>query len=96
MESRIQDALSYMHDNPGLKIAVVAREFGVPRGRIRSRVARFQPKKGLPAHNTRLTIPEEKALCRYIDRLDRVNLAVRVEFIIHAANQILWERSSLA
>ncbi|KAM4067518.1 DDE superfamily endonuclease [Hirsutella rhossiliensis] len=36
---------------------------------------------------------QEKALCRYIDRLDNVNLAVRVEFVTDAANCILRERS---
>ena len=52
------------------------------------------PKKGLPAHNTKLTEPEEKALCRYIDRLDALNLAVRPEFVTDAADTILRERSS--
>jgi hypothetical protein len=44
--------------------------------------------------NLKLTEPEEKALCRYIDRLDHLNLAVRPEFITDAANAILQARSS--
>jgi hypothetical protein len=44
--------------------------------------------------NLKLTEPEEKALCRYIDRLDHLNLAVRPEFVTDAANAILPARSS--
>jgi hypothetical protein len=44
--------------------------------------------------NLRLTGPEEKALCRYINRLDRLNLAIRPEFIIDTVNTILQVYSS--
>jgi hypothetical protein len=94
MESRIQEAVAYIGDNPEAKIATVAREFGVSRGRLRSRIEGYLPKKGLPAANKRLSDPEEKALCLYIDRLDRINLSVRPEFITSAANYILKERAS--
>jgi hypothetical protein len=39
MESRIQDALKYIQENPGVKVGTVAREFGVPYGRLRYRLA---------------------------------------------------------
>ncbi|KJZ69200.1 hypothetical protein HIM_11400 [Hirsutella minnesotensis 3608] len=73
--------------------ATVAREFGVPSGRLRYRLQGRPPKAGQEAKNTRLSRPEEKALCRYIDRLDHINLAVRAEFVTDAANHILCERS---
>ena len=94
MELRVEEALRYIGDFRDAKIATVAREFGVPRFRLRNRLAGRPPKKGQPATNTKLTRPEEKAICRYIDRLDRINLAVRAEFITDAANTILRERSS--
>jgi len=94
MELRVEEALRYIGDFRDAKIATVAREFGVPRFRLRNRLAGRPPKKGQPATNTKLTKPEEKAICRYIDRLDRINLAVRAEFITDAANTILHERSS--
>jgi hypothetical protein len=94
MESRIQDALKYIQENPGVKVGTVAREFGVPYGRLRYRLEGRLAKKGQPAKNTKLSRPEEKALCRYIDCLDRINLAVRVEFVTSAANYILQERAS--
>lgn len=93
MEARIQEALEYIDNFSGAKVATVAREFGVPSGRLRYRLEGRQPKAGQEAKNTRLSRPEEKALCRYIDRLDHINLAVRVEFVTDAANHILRERS---
>ena len=53
-----------------------------------------KPKKGRPAANTKLSREEETAICHYIDRLDRINLAVRPQFITDAANYILKLRSS--
>lgn len=96
MESRIQDALQYLEQFPATKIATVAREFGVPRGRLLRRLEGRPPKKGRPAANTKLSASEERALCNYIDRLDRINLAVRPEFVTDAANCILRERTPLA
>ena len=93
MEARIQGALKHIDNFSGAKVATVAREFGVPRGRLRYRLQGRPPKIGQRAKNTRLSRPEEKALCRYIDRLDHINLAVRVEFVTDAANHILRERS---
>ena len=92
MESRIQEAIQYLDDFPDAKVATVAWEFGVPRNRLRSRLEGHLPKKGRPNINTKLSAAEEKALCRYIDRLDSINLAVRAEFVVDAANYILQER----
>ncbi|KXX73119.1 Jerky protein [Madurella mycetomatis] len=96
MESRIQEALQYINENPGAKTARVALEFGVPRPRLRRRLDGIGPKAGRPATNKKLLPAEEVALCRYIDRLDCLNLAVRPAFITAAANYILLESSSQA
>ena len=42
---------------------------------------------------TKLLDSEVSAICRYVVRLDRINLAVRAEFITDAANYILRQRS---
>ncbi|ROT34613.1 hypothetical protein SODALDRAFT_286172, partial [Sodiomyces alkalinus F11] len=42
--------------------------------------------------NLKLLEPEEKALYRYIDRLNYINLTVRPEFITNAINAILEAR----
>ncbi|KAM4058213.1 DDE superfamily endonuclease [Hirsutella rhossiliensis] len=96
MEARIQEALRYIEHFSGAKVATVAREFGVPRNRLRYRLEGRPPKTGRPATNLKLSRPEEAALCRYIDRLDNINLAVRPEFVTDAANHILHQRSGQA
>ncbi|KAM4067464.1 Tc5 transposase DNA-binding domain-containing protein [Hirsutella rhossiliensis] len=96
MEARILEAMQYIGDVPDAKVANVARQFGVPRNRLRYRLEGRPPKVGRPATNMKLSRPEEAALCRYIDRLDNVNLAVRPEFVTDAANNILRERSGQA
>ncbi|KJZ70720.1 hypothetical protein HIM_09904 [Hirsutella minnesotensis 3608] len=96
MESRTREAVQYIRDVPGAKIASVAREFGIPRNRLRSRLQGHHPKAGRPAANLKLSRPEEAALCRYIDRLDNMNLAVRPGFVTDATNNILRERSGQA
>ncbi|KJZ69725.1 hypothetical protein HIM_10894 [Hirsutella minnesotensis 3608] len=96
MEARIQEALQYIGDFPDAKVAKVAREFGVPRNRLRYRLEGRPPKSGRRATNLKLSQPEETALCLYIDRLDNINLAVRPEFVTDAANHILHERSGQA
>ncbi|KAK3301552.1 uncharacterized protein B0H64DRAFT_383969 [Chaetomium fimeti] len=54
------------------------------------------PMAGRPATYSRLSGPEEVVLCRYIDRFDRINFAVRTGFVTDAANYILAQRCSCA
>lgn len=98
MESRIQEALAYLADFPHAKVATVAREFGVSRDRlqVRRRLAGIGPLESRPVTNTKLTAPEEVAVCRYIDRLDAINLAVKPAFVTDVANYILASRASPA
>ncbi|KJZ69554.1 hypothetical protein HIM_11047 [Hirsutella minnesotensis 3608] len=96
LEARVQMAKEYLDKNPDAKLATIAREFEVPRGRLRSRLQGRSSLTDSQPTNTKLSKPEEDALCRYVDRLDSVNLAVRREFIVDAANRILRERSGKA
>ncbi|KJZ68083.1 hypothetical protein HIM_12526 [Hirsutella minnesotensis 3608] len=93
MEAKVKSAVEYIERFPCAKVTSLAREFGVPRGRLRYRLQGRSAKTGQKATNTKLSRPEEAALCRYIDRLDAINLAVRAEFVADAANCILRERS---
>ncbi|OAQ57362.1 DDE superfamily endonuclease [Pochonia chlamydosporia 170] len=92
MEGNIQEALRYIEGFPRAKIATVAREFGVPRGPLSYRLEGRTTLSDRPPTHAKLTAPNEKALCRYIDRLHRINLAMRAEFVTDAANTILEER----
>ncbi|KJZ70102.1 hypothetical protein HIM_10505 [Hirsutella minnesotensis 3608] len=94
IEERLKAALEYLDRYSGSKIAKVARDFDVPRLRLLRRLEGRGPKNGNPEFHTKLSKAEETALCRYIDRLDNINLAVRREFIQDTANCILKARAS--
>lgn len=82
-----------MEENPGAKVARVAKEFEIPRTRLR--IDCTGPRAGLRAHNTKLSKEEEVAICRYINRLDTANFAIRPAFVTDAANCILKEGSAV-
>ena len=92
-EARLSEAQEYMKQNPEAKVRTVAKEFGVTRGQLRSRVNGHSSPLEESSFNTKLSYEEEKALCRYIDRLDAINLHVRREFVVDAANAILREKA---
>ena len=96
IEFRVKDALEYLQMHPSTKPTTVARQFSIPRSRLLRRLDGIPPRAGIPATNTKLSKPEESALCRYIDRLDRINLPTRKTFIRDTANFILRARASRA
>jgi hypothetical protein len=92
-ESRIQEALEYLSLFPETTLSEAARKFEVPRTTLSNRSKDAQPRKGRAATHMLLT-KEEIAIYRYIDRLNKINLAVRPEFVADAAITILKARSS--
>jgi hypothetical protein len=92
-EDRPRDALDYLEQNSEAKVATIAKEFGVACSQLRSRLNSRPPLNDLSSINTKLAYAEEKAFCRYIDRLDAINLHVRQEFVVDAVNTILRERA---
>ena len=69
---------------PQNEVTQVAKQFGVPRNRLRFRLKGGKPKTELKPVNKKLYEPEEQAICKYIDHLDKINLAVRAEFVTEA------------
>ncbi|KAF5132924.1 hypothetical protein E5D57_003546 [Metarhizium anisopliae] len=94
IEKRVNDAIQYLNTNPTAKKRAVAKKFNISRQRLDRRVSGILPKFGRHARNAKLSEPEEVALCRYIDRLDKMNLSIRKEFIRDAANLILRGQAS--
>jgi hypothetical protein len=95
MESRIQETIEHLVRYPKALVAKVAQEFSVSRPLTLESSRGVPPKIGHAGINLKLTKPEEKALCRYIDRLNHlINLAVWPKFITDAANAILQARST--
>ena len=94
VKAKITNALVYIEQNPDAKVIAVAKEFKVNRGVLRSRLNGHLPPGQENSRNTKLMAQEEKALYRYIDRLNTINLYVQKEFIIEAANIILRDKAS--
>jgi hypothetical protein len=93
MENQLRNAVAYLQANLYAKITTVTREFVVPKYKLRNRLNGTPPRKGIPITNTKLSRPKEKAIYKYIDRLNGTNLTIRVEFITTVTNTILRERS---
>ena len=89
LEEVIQDALGELElcDKP--KIAVVARNHGVPYQRLRARWKGRPSKLNHPGANKRLSIEQEAALCQYLDRLDEMGTPAKMPMIESCANSIL-------
>ena len=64
------------------------------RFRLWNRINGIRPRKGRQASYKKLSDLEETTLYRYIDRLDRANLAIRVIYVTDMANYILASRAS--
>jgi hypothetical protein len=93
IELHVKDVLEFLQMHPSAKPTTVARQFSIPRARLLRRLDGITLCPGIPATNTKLSGPEESALCRYIDRLDRINLPTRKVFIRDTANYILQARA---
>ncbi|KJZ68702.1 hypothetical protein HIM_11903 [Hirsutella minnesotensis 3608] len=96
MDSHLEKAIQYTRDFPEASIRSVAKKFGIGHTTLRYRLQRQTSKIPRTAPNKKLSVAEEKAICRYIDRLDSINLAVRPEFIVDAANAILRAKAPAA
>lgn len=91
LEARIQEAVLAYQQKSEPNISSIAREFQVPYQRLRHRLQGIKAQKGLPGQHHKLSDAQETALCRYIDRLDRINLSIQNELVRDAANHILSE-----
>ncbi|RYC61504.1 hypothetical protein CHU98_g4725 [Xylaria longipes] len=89
MEQNVQNAVDYVSRFPTAKIATVARQYGITRAVLRNRLAGRGGPNRPPPTNLKLNPVEERAICNYIDQLDRISPAARAEFIREAANRIL-------
>ena len=96
VELCVNEALEYLGMYPDAKPTTVVRQFAIPHAWLLHRLDSIPPRTGIPATNTKLSKLEESALCRYIDRLDHINLPTRKAFIQDTANLILQAKASRA
>ena len=71
IEDRISEAIQSLDNQRKPNIAKTARDFRVPRSRLRNRWNGRQPKSQVVAHNRTLSEAQELAICQYLDHLDR-------------------------
>lgn len=92
MASSIEDAIAFHLASPSTPLRQVAKTFHVSNSTLQYRVSNaFKGQQRIGAGRLLLEA-EEKAICNYIERLDKVNLAVRPEFVADAANNLLQAR----
>lgn len=94
IEERIQDALAAIEQRDDYTIAAVAREFDVPESRLRGRWKGRQSKVDRRGGNRKLSVEQEIAVCRYLDRLDKIGTSARLPMLSNCAN-ILLRRSHI-
>lgn len=95
MDAQVEAVSEYIRRNPDTNQNTMARQFQVTRDRLRTRVEGDSPKRGPNVAKTKSLTAEESAMCRYIDFLGKVNLAVLFQLITDAGNYILSLRSAL-
>jgi hypothetical protein len=82
VEKRIQRAVDEMRTlEPAPIIADFARQYDVPCHRLYARLHETLAKTDLVSGNRRFSDIEEKALCRYLDRLDKLGLPAQRELL---------------
>ena len=95
IENRIAKAIDALNSRKNAKLSAIAREFNVPRGRLRSRVKGVSSKtkvRGL--HNRRIKPDQELALRLYLLKLDSLDIPARLHMVEVAAYSILRQTAS--
>jgi hypothetical protein len=87
IETRIQQAVNEMRALESIPvIADFARKYDVPYQRLHGRFYGTPAKSDLIPGNCRFLDIEEKAICRYLDRLDKLGLPAQCELLRGAAD----------
>ncbi|KAI0011718.1 hypothetical protein F4779DRAFT_571843 [Xylariaceae sp. FL0662B] len=81
MEGRLEEAYKFICTYPEAKLRTVVRDFEVSHNLLSTRLDGRSSKRGLKKSTIKFTAAEKNTICRYIDRLDYINLVIRLEFI---------------
>ena len=89
VEARITEAIDSISTTENANLTQVAKDFTVPYSRLLRRFNGTPSKLGLASANRKLSTSEEEALCRYINRLDKLGSCVQLAALRNATNLIL-------
>ena len=88
----MQEAIDFLTENLDTPTASIARDFRISCTTLKNRILKKTLQRLILSPLTRFSYAEEKAIYRYINRLDTINLAVRKEFVVDVVNTILREK----
>lgn len=92
IENRIDAAIGVIHTRVNLSCRQTAREFDVPRGRLKSRLLGHPSRSSMQSlQNKALIDDQELALHKHIVRLDQLALPLRIKSIQATANAFLLQ-----
>ena len=89
VEQRIKNAIEDYQSGKISMLSRACREWGVPVGRVRSRMAGHKPIENNKGGNGRLSDAQELAVCQYVERLSSIGLHPTLPMIRGAATAIL-------
>jgi Tc5 transposase DNA-binding domain len=88
-EELLAEAIQYKRDHPEASFRFLERQFKVNKDKICQRFHGRGSRFGQAPANTRLTPEQDKALCWFLDYLDKFGVPLRYKSLISAANHIL-------
>ena len=89
IESRIQEALRYLSENPRTKITVLGKQFNVPYQRLLARLHGRKSISEVTQRTTRLNEFQEAAVLNYVERLTSAFIPPRKDVVVAYANSLL-------
>jgi len=90
-EERIKECLFIIKNNPGIKLAKLAREKRVEYFKLRRRINRIPDQRTKGGHNKRLSPIQEEGFKRYISYLIRIGQPPNKQGLRYGANRILQQ-----
>jgi len=90
VERRIQSAIKWLkNDAEKINIVEAARNFDVPEARLRQRWNGVPPKTNRIAPNQTLNDAQDRALCHFLNTLNKLHLLATQAMLVSTANLIL-------
>ena len=89
-EGKVQNALSIIQANPGIKIKEACRQTRASYDRVRRRLWDIPPSNACEGHNKKLKKPENKGLKDYITMSYNIGKPCTIDNAIAATNSIFW------
>ena len=88
-KTRIQNAIGSIPARQKFTVPKLAKEFNISVHQLRNRLNGTPSRHSIIPINRKLSVTEERAVCWYIDQLDKIGMCVRPPMLRNTANVIL-------